>query len=85
MKKFLLSCLVSIILFPSIYAQRPELKQFKLDNGLTVFLWEDPDQSDVLGQIVVRAGSMDEPSEYTGLAHYLEHVLFKGTQSICAG
>ena len=84
MKKFLLSCLVSIILFPSIYAQRPELKQFKLDNGLTVFLWEDPDQSDVLGQIVVRAGSMDEPSEYTGLAHYLEHVLFKGTQSIGA-
>lgn len=84
MKKFLLSCLVSIVLFPSIYAQRPELKQFKLDNGLTVFLWEDPDQSDVLGQIVVRAGSMDEPSEYTGLAHYLEHVLFKGTQSIGA-
>ena len=61
-----------------------ELQQYKLANGLTVMLWEDHDQPDVTGYVVVRAGSIDEPAEYTGLAHYLEHMLFKGTQRIGA-
>jgi predicted Zn-dependent peptidase len=47
-------------------------------------LWEDHDQPDVTGYVVVRAGAVDEPAEYTGLAHYLEHMLFKGTQKIGA-
>ncbi len=58
------------------------LTQFKLDNGLTVYLWEDKNQPDVTGSVVVRVGSIDEPKEYSGLAHYLEHLLFKGTQRI---
>lgn len=57
-------------------------KHFTLDNGLTVYLWEDKNQPDVTGRLVVRAGSIDEPVEYTGLAHYLEHLLFKGTTKI---
>ena len=61
-----------------------ELQQYKLANGLTVMLWEDHDQPDVTGYVVVRAGAIDEPAEYTGLAHYLEHMLFKGTQRIGA-
>ena len=61
-----------------------ELSEYKLDNGLTVLLWEDHDAPDVTGYVVVRAGAVDEPSEYTGLAHYLEHMLFKGTQRIGA-
>ena len=61
-----------------------ELQEYKLDNGLTVILWEDHDQPDVTGYVVVRAGAIDEPTEYTGLAHYLEHMLFKGTQRIGA-
>lgn len=65
-------------------AQKEGLTQFKLDNGLTVYMWEDHNQADVSGYVVVRAGSIDEPVEYTGLAHYLEHVLFKGTQEIGA-
>lgn len=60
------------------------LTQYKLDNGLTVYLWEDHDKPDVTGYVAVRAGSIDEPAEYTGLAHYLEHMLFKGTQKIGA-
>lgn len=55
---------------------------YKLPNGLTVYLWEDNSQSYVTGAVAVRAGSIDEPLEYTGLAHYLEHVLFKGTEKI---
>ena len=63
---------------------REGLSEYKLDNGLTVILWEDHDQPDVEGYIAVKAGSVDEPSEYTGLAHYLEHMLFKGTDRIGA-
>jgi len=69
----------------SVFAQQDPgkgLTQYKLDNGLTVFLWEDHNQPDVHGRIVTRAGAIDEPAEHTGLAHYLEHVLFKGTQNI---
>ena len=68
----------------NVSAQKEGLTQFKLDNGLTVYMWEDHNQADVSGYVVVRAGSIDEPVEYTGLAHYLEHVLFKGTQEIGA-
>jgi len=79
--------LIFSILFCSTFlaAQTyPGLKQFTLENGLTVYLWEDKNQPDVSGRIVVRAGSIDEPAEYSGLAHYLEHMLFKGTTKIGA-
>ncbi|MDR0430143.1 MAG: insulinase family protein, partial [Tannerellaceae bacterium] len=59
-----------------------DFQRLKLGNGFTVYLWPDTNQPDVTGVVVVRAGSIDEPAEYTGLAHYLEHVLFKGTQKI---
>ena len=85
MKKFLLSAmlLVSSIAICSAFT-REGLTEYKLDNGLTVMLWEDHDQPDVTGYVVVRAGAVDEPAEYTGLAHYLEHMLFKGTEKIGA-
>ena len=60
------------------------LKAFRLKNGMSVFVWEDSTKTDVLGQVVVRTGSVNDPEQYTGLAHYLEHVLFKGTQKIGA-
>ncbi|MFV0267789.1 MAG: M16 family metallopeptidase, partial [Draconibacterium sp.] len=66
----------------SLYSQ--EFKTYTLDNGLTVYLWPDSNQPDITGVVAVRAGSIDEPAEYTGLAHYLEHVLFKGTHKIGA-
>jgi len=75
--------LISSIAICSAFT-REGLTEYKLDNGLTVMLWEDHDQPDVTGYVVVRAGAVDEPAEYTGLAHYLEHMLFKGTQKIGA-
>ncbi len=85
MKKTLLSALllISSIAMCSAFT-REGLTEYKLSNGLTVMLWEDHDQPDVTGYVVVRAGAVDEPAEYTGLAHYLEHMLFKGTQRIGA-
>ena len=85
MKKILLSAILQISSIVAVSAQlREGLTEYKLDNGLTVMLWEDHDQPDVTGYVVVRAGAVDEPAEYTGLAHYLEHMLFKGTQKIGA-
>ncbi len=80
----LLAALVSSMMYVQAVGRPQGLSEYKLDNGLTVLLWEDHDQPDVTGYVVVRAGAVDEPAEYTGLAHYLEHMLFKGTQRIGA-
>ncbi|MCC6798129.1 MAG: insulinase family protein [Candidatus Hydrogenedentes bacterium] len=52
---------------------------YELDNGLTVYLTENHQQPRFYSEIVVRAGSKNDPADATGLAHYLEHLLFKGT------
>ena len=83
MRKYLLSVLLLLCGVAMSFAQMPEgLTSYKLANGLQVYLWEDHDQPDVFGATVTRAGSIDEPSTATGLAHYLEHMLFKGTDRI---
>jgi zinc protease len=58
------------------------VKQFKLPNGLTVFLSEKHDVPQVMGAIIVRTGSKKDPADNTGMAHYLEHMLFKGTTEL---
>ena len=55
---------------------------YQLDNGLTVYLTENHETPRFEAQIAVRAGSKQDPAESTGLAHYLEHMLFKGTTRI---
>jgi len=52
---------------------------YQLDNGLTVYLTENHETPRFYAEIAVRAGSKNDPAESTGLAHYLEHLLFKGT------
>ena len=79
--KFTIFLCAFIISMPS-YSQG--LSAFKLKNGLSVYIWEDSTKSDVYGLVGVRAGSINDPEQYTGLAHYLEHLLFKGTDKIGA-
>ncbi|MBI4371313.1 MAG: insulinase family protein [Elusimicrobia bacterium] len=54
----------------------------RLANGLTVYLSPSHDEPRVAARIAVRAGSKNDPSDSTGIAHYLEHMLFKGTQRL---
>jgi len=54
---------------------------YKLKNGLTVYLSVNKDEPRAMGLIGVRAGSTNDPTETTGLAHYLEHMMFKGTDN----
>ena len=58
-----------------------QVLQKTLDNGLTVYLSPNAEEPRFHAEIVTRAGSKHDPSTNTGLAHYLEHLLFKGTQS----
>jgi predicted Zn-dependent peptidase len=58
------------------------VRVYTLDNGLTVYLSRNDDAPRVQTNIAVRAGSKNDPSDATGLAHYLEHMLFKGTSRI---
>ena len=55
---------------------------YKLDNGLTVYLSENHETPRFYAEISVRAGSKMDPADATGLAHYLEHLLFKGTTKL---
>lgn len=55
---------------------------FELDNGLQVFLTENHEEPTFYAEIAVRAGSKHDPADGTGLAHYLEHLLFKGNQNL---
>jgi len=52
----------------------------RLDNGLTLFLQRDPRVRSACISIGVRAGSCYETKETSGLAHFLEHMLFEGTK-----
>lgn len=52
---------------------------YTLDNGLQVFLSVNKDKPRIQTYIAVRVGSKNDPAESTGLSHYLEHLMFKGT------
>ncbi len=54
---------------------------FTLDNGLTVFLSVYRDAPRIYTAVAVRTGSKNDPSDNTGLSHYLEHMMFKGTKN----
>ena len=55
---------------------------YELDNGLQVYLTENHEEPRFYAEIAVRAGSKHDPADGTGLAHYLEHLLFKGNQNL---
>ena len=51
-----------------------------LDNGLKIYMTVNKDEPRIQTYIAVRVGGKNDPSDNTGLAHYLEHMMFKGTQ-----
>jgi predicted Zn-dependent peptidase len=55
------------------------MRFYTLPNGLTVILSVNKELPRVQTLIATKAGSKNDPSDHTGLAHYLEHMLFKGT------
>ncbi len=51
----------------------------RLSNGMTVYISTNREKPLISARVAVRAGSSDDPPQSTGLAHYLEHMMFKGT------
>src|SRR6218665_2174780 len=58
------------------------VKEYKLKNGLKILLIPDPSQSNVVVNIVYNVGSRHEGYGETGMAHLLEHMLFKSTKNL---
>jgi Predicted Zn-dependent peptidases len=54
---------------------------YTLDNGLKVYMTVNKEQPRIQTYIAVKAGGKNDPAETTGLAHYFEHLMFKGTAS----
>lgn len=82
MKK-ILSLLLLIATAGMLHAQKSlNVQTFRLDNGLKVILCEEHSQPKIHGCVVVHAGSKNENPAATGVAHYFEHIMFKGTDRI---
>lgn len=65
---------------PSLANDLYNVKEYTLKNGLKVFISVNKETPRVQTMIAVKAGSKYDPAQTTGLAHYLEHMMFKGTQ-----
>ena len=72
-----------LLLFPHLLLA--QTSEFKLSNGLKIIVREDHRSPVVVSQVWYRAGSLDEVNGKTGVAHVLEHMMFKGTKKIKAG
>ncbi len=55
------------------------IAEYKLDNGLQVLLFRDPSKATITVNMTYLVGSVDESNGETGMAHLLEHMLFKGS------
>ncbi|MDE5642245.1 MAG: insulinase family protein [Muribaculaceae bacterium] len=86
-----LSALASILLISSgVFAAKHEFrtvegdplgtKMYTLPNGLKIFMSVNKDEPRIQTYIAVRVGGKNDPAETTGLAHYFEHLMFKGTE-----
>jgi zinc protease len=62
-----------------------EVTTYKLDNGMDIVVIEDHRAPVVVHMLWYRAGSADEPVGSSGVAHYLEHLLFKATTTVESG
>jgi zinc protease len=80
----------SLAFLPSGSAQTPpaaadRIREYKLENGFTVIVKPDHRAPTAVHMVYVRVGSMDEVSGHSGLAHILEHMMFKGTAKLKPG
>ena len=66
-------------------ARAAEVTTFTLDNGMEVVVLEDHRAAVVVHMVWYRVGAADEPPGKSGIAHFLEHLLFKGTDDLGPG
>ena len=75
--------LLSVTICLAVTAQNElKVETFHLSNGLKVIMCESHDQPKIYGSVIVHAGAKNEDPSATGVAHYFEHIMFKGTDRI---
>ncbi len=74
-----------VALMTALPAWAADVTSFTLDNGMDVVVLEDHRAPVVVHMVWYRAGAADEPPGKSGIAHYLEHLLFKGTDDMAPG
>jgi zinc protease len=79
------SALLSLLFQGSLYAASSPAGELTLDNGLRVIVKSDRRAPVVVSMVWYKVGSVDEVNGVTGVAHVLEHMLFKGTKTIPGG
>lgn len=79
------SFLILLLMMPLTAFANAAIQEFKLDNGMKLIVQEDHRSPVVVSQVWYRAGSLDEVNGKTGVAHVLEHMMFKGTKEVKAG
>lgn len=72
------------LLATPVYSQ-PRAQQYTLENGMTLIVQPDRRAPTAVHMVWLRVGSMDEVDGASGVAHVLEHMLFKGTRTLKAG
>ena len=83
--KFRNFLLLFIAMLLPVYAQAQTAQEFRLANGMKIIVKEDHRSPTAVHMVWYRAGSMDEFSGTTGVAHVLEHMMFKGTTNLKPG
>jgi len=68
--------------YETVKNDKTGVRIYTLKNGLKVYLAQNTDEPRIQTYIPVRTGSNNDPADNTGLAHYLEHMVFKGTSKI---
>ena len=66
--------------YETVQGDPMDVKIYTLKNGLKVYMSVNKDEPRIQTYMPVRVGGKDDPADNTGLAHYLEHMLFKGTK-----
>lgn len=70
--------------YETVINDKTGVRVYTLKNGLKVFLAKNDDAPKIQTYIPVRTGSNNDPADNTGLAHYLEHMMFKGTSNLAS-
>jgi zinc protease len=79
------SILFLLLAIPLTAFSNNSIQEFKLSNGMKIIVQEDRRAPVVVSQVWYRAGALDEVNGKTGVAHVLEHMMFKGTKTLKAG
>ena len=79
---YLVRTLSMIFGFHTASAQKVSVEEFTLPNGMQFLLVPRADQPNVAAGWVARVGSVNERPGITGISHFFEHMMFKGTNTI---